>query len=432
MGQVYKTWVPNVSGALSFSMLGTGTYPSPAWRANVGDQFKRYIVSYQKRPLLDAVIPIIAKMTGISGDFVCTCVASCSDNPSDTFDTLTGRLFIFHDLKLWKKHARKAINDAQSLLWDYSQKCEIGLNNQLESYFEGNYQNLSDLLPRLSSYFVDFTVQRNGVTTLTCPDNIADLVSPDAPEFPADSVQKLHIEKIVCSQLFFFLKDLCHNHQHHPPKSDTLVDVHAFLGDDVEWRSKILRVLYRKIIEFKRDSRPESYNSSLGILIYAKAFRGISVKEVQGIEIPPIVQDELLENSIKVGFNNCWHKIQTKELHESSKYSRYTALWTLVLTIALLLSITGYKVSNPDIVLVHFGCVLARHTFPIVSFIIVCYWLKNLRFRGKLNIADNRLIRRVLLILQPLNQTMAAFIVIFIGLLSFTVTLIVLFYLYLR
>jgi hypothetical protein len=45
-----------------------------------------------------------------------------------------------------------------------------------------------------------------------------------APTFPAGE-RGGHIEHILTAQLFFFLRDIGHRHQHHDPNTDTVVDL---------------------------------------------------------------------------------------------------------------------------------------------------------------------------------------------------------------
>jgi len=413
MSRVFKTWVPNVSGALSFSAIGSGCYPTQPVRANVGDQKKRYLVAFQYRNLLDAVIPFLARKKGLMGDFVSACVAVSSDDPLETNDFLEGRLFIFHDPTSWKKLVEPVVIGAQEKLRTFA-ALPTGTAS-LFDHFGDTYSSLLSGLPGLSSFYVDFTLTRSGITCLTIPDDYASRISPSAPEFPFDPLQREHSERIVCSQLFFFLKDLCHNHQHHDPKADTIIDIHPFTGDELQWRAKVLRVLYRKIIEYKRSSRQASFHSSLGILIYAKSLRGITFRELAAETVPPVIQDDLLENAIKAGIQNtCFTSDFEKK---ETNWGFYVTLWTFVLTVAMLLSITEYKVTNPDAILKLLGDILVKHTAPVFAAIYIGYLLKNLRFRGKRDLADYKITRTTLILLQPLNQKVAAFLSFVAGIL---------------
>lgn len=410
MPTVFKAWVPNVSGALSFSTIGSGFYPSQPVRANIGDQSVRYIIAYQERNLLDAVFPFLARFRGLRGKFICLCVAHSSDNPLDSSEDLQGRIFIFHDHDQWERDPKGLVHQSQQKLRRF---VTAGGGASLRNYFSSTHSQLLQQLLAFSDFFVDFTLNRNGVTTLTIPDNYEALISPNAPSFPGTLADRQHVERIVCSQLFFFLKDLAHNHQHHDPKLDTLVDIHPF-HNDIEWRARIIRILYRKVIEYKRNVRPSNYHSSLGMLIYAKSFRGISLKD--GIsQLQPIIQDDLLEDAIKAGLQNTCFLEEGDQNKQKPLVSFFIPIITFILTVGMLLSLTDYKVDNPDPVLGFLGFLLVCYTAPVIGCFFVYYLYSNMRFNGKMDLATNRFSRTSLVILQPLNQTLAAVIPIICG-----------------
>lgn len=412
MPQVFKAWVPNVSGALSFSAIGSGCYPDHPVRANIGDQKIRYLVAYQRRELIDAISPFFARRRGYLGEFVCLCVASSSDDPMDTSDLLQGKLFIFHDLVQWETSVQPLVVSAQEKLREFAGVMTGAA--LLSTSFGPTVSNLHSLLPAFSSFFIDFSLTRSGIASLSIPDDYEAHISPSAPIFPTDTLQRQHAERVVCSQLFFFLKDLCHNHQHHDPKADTIVDIHPANGNDLEWRAKVLRVLYRKIIEFKRNSRGASFHSSLGILLYAKSFRGITFREMKK-ELPPVIQDELLEDAIKAGIQNTCFSVESDTT--KNNLNLYIAILTFLLTVSMLLSLTDYKVKNPHPFLMYLGDFLVQKTALLLGFFGLIYILGNMKFSGKFDLADYKISRNVLIFLQPLDQRVAGNLLIICGIL---------------
>lgn len=417
MSQVFKAWAPNVAGALSFSTAGSGCYPTPPVRANLGDQHVRYIIAYQDRNLLDAVIPMFARIRRLAGDFICLCVGTCSDNPLEPGDQMSGRLFIFHDFDAWKLEPSILVGEAQKKLREFAKTSAP--NGNLSNYFHPTYTNLLNQITSESSFFVDFELTRSGMVTLTIPDDYENKVSSHAPKFPVGQLERQHMERVVCSQLFFFLKDLAHTHQHHDPKLDTLVDIHPFDGNETEWRSKTLRYLYRKVIEYKRNARINNYHSSLGILIYAKSFRSISAKD-NIKDLPPIIQDELLEEAIKAGLQNTCTVIDHSGESPKKQIDFFIAFGTFIITIAMLLSLTKYADGNPrpDAVLKALGDLLVCYTFPTIATSYVFYLVMNMKFNGKIDLFKSRYSRIFLLLLQPLSQFVAAMIPILIGIIA--------------
>ena len=218
----------------------------------------------------------------------------------------------------------------------------------------------------------------------------------------------------MCAHSFsFFLKDLAHNHQHHDPKLDTLVDIHPYI-DEKDWRSRVLRFLYRKIIEYKRNLVTENYHSSLGILIYAKSFRGITDREENIKDLPPFIQDDLLEDAIKAGLQNtCFLDERGKTGTDTINF--FIVAGTFILTIAMLLSLTEYKVKTPDPALTTLADLLVGYTIPLIGSAYVGYMVVE-TLRGKKELS--RRSRTALLILQPFDQITAAMLPFVAGILS--------------
>jgi hypothetical protein len=414
--RIYKTWVPTVSGALSFSTLGSGGHPTRPIRANIGDHRVRYVIAIQKRDLLDSLVKFVAKRI-YSGNFVCVCVGKSSDDPLTQHDVLVGRLAIYHDEKIWKRDYRPFIAEKLDLLRSFPSSQDT--QNSLEKAFEDHFLNVKTFISESSSFFVDFRLNRNGVTTLTVPNH-------NNEYFPSDELERQHMERIVVSQAFFFLKDLSHNHQHHHRSLDTLVDVHLFTGNEIAWRSSILRFLYRKIIECKRDLRPEAYNSSLGILIYAKAFKKITEREIgKNVGILPDTDDDLLGESIRAGFQNSNHKQEQRENRRTNRLILFISGGTLLLTIVLLLTLTTFKIDHTktDGLLVLIGCFLVKHTWIVVGLLFASYAVVTLRFKGKHDLADRYLIRYLVKWLQCFDQRLAGLIAIIIGIIMMLLTI---------
>ena len=84
----------------------------------------------------------------------------------------------------------------------------------------------------------------------------------------------------VYAQLFYFLKDIAHIHQHHRPATDTLSRLYPKLPgeSDLAWINKTLKTLYSKVLEYKRNRHEESYPSTLGLLAYVDVFVKIAKK----------------------------------------------------------------------------------------------------------------------------------------------------------
>jgi len=277
----FKGWIPTVSGRLSFSLFGATTHPTDATTTNISDRDTRYVISYQQRYLLDAVLSrrLASLIFGLTGEFSAVCIGKASNNPAVPSEHMEGFLFLFR--KKWKD--AHGLIEAERLYLQGQQPVATG---KLESIYEHRFGDLALALLTKSIFAARFRLDRDGEATLEIPD--LNSLSDDAPSFP--NSEKEHYLHLVSSQLFFFLKDIAHHHQHHDPHTDTLVDLHQFdEGDDYYWRCETLRGLYRKILEFKRLRSESVCRSARGVLVYARSFKSLSEKKL-GRAIEPELQ----------------------------------------------------------------------------------------------------------------------------------------------
>lgn len=272
--------MPTVGRRLSFSLIGQTTHPTEAITVNVATKHARYIICLQKRYLLDSSFPIFKRQIArhiwaISGDFWCLLLAkcTCTDEKYIAESSLEGSVLIFQEQspKLSQRQIWNRVHDERPT-WDDLQNTIIeaqdslhrfdALNQEtnLEDYYTKNIEPVLEHLFSCYVYKADFALERNGIVRIT---------SVDFDE----SKTSRHTDHIVCSQIFFFLKDIIHRHQHHHPKTDTILDIYN--EDDPSWACEILRALYKKVLTFKRDQTEGIYSSSLGVLAYIKAFKKV-------------------------------------------------------------------------------------------------------------------------------------------------------------
>jgi hypothetical protein len=164
----------------------------------------------------------------------------------------------------------------------------------LENGFGEKYKFLFDKATIGSVYFVDFELLRDGTLTIFSDDE----TYPKKIKF-SESFRK----SVLPKQLYFFMKDICHIHQHHSPSIDTMTNLHKVGNngsteiDDILWRYETLSSFYRMALQYKRTMNLEKFDISLGVLAYAKTFNEIS-KQTVGKEIFPHFQHENLKESI--------------------------------------------------------------------------------------------------------------------------------------
>lgn len=319
---MYSGWIPTVSGRLSFSIIGHANHPTPAITSNVTNGKTRYILSYQRRFLLDPLISTFSKVIPIllrrEGVFWCVCVAQCPDSSGQYVSDLEGTLYIFHGKKNWRGAVEKNVKHLQNIL-DNQFRNTKGSNEEVIKRFE----LLTSFLKTTSSYYCKFTLRRNGVTRLFPPQ--VNEIRAGAPTGHDNE----NTRKAICSQLFYFLKDITHEHQHHNPNTDTLIGIYP-TDDDLAWRVSTLRILYRRIIQFKRTKISKIFYLSLGLLTYVKSFCTISDDE--GKKVPVEWNIDALTESIQIAKQK--HEAEIDETRNSNGF-----------VITFLLSIAGVVIS---------------------------------------------------------------------------------------
>lgn len=326
----YIGWIPTVSRRLSFSLIGQTSHPTEAITSNISTRQARYIVSFQKRDLLDSSIPltnflkkkIVNLLFGISGEFWFVLIAKCTDEKYIASKPLQGEVLIFHERSNKLKTAQYSwqniqdgLERSQGILNAYEDQC---VATDLESYYSQNVEKLVSTLADYAVYSVQFNLQRNGIIEIHAP---------------KDNEFSSHDEHMACSQVFFFLKDIIHRHQHHHPKTDTILDIYK-LGDQT-WACETLRALYKKVLTFKRDKAEGIYSSALGVLAYVKAFKKICTDDLgcQESELVTSRDDDALVQSIQAAQDDL--RFISSQRHRISETIRSSLLSVLGLILTL-------------------------------------------------------------------------------------------------
>lgn len=407
---------------MSYQDIGNVRHSSRPIVANVTNRQYRRIVVYQKRWLLDnpfinlffsRPLPLFVKefmarlFLRVTGTFWILCIAEhqrtippCRgpNDPSQTHP-LCGQLFLF-DRNGWKGKVETAVRETQRLLGDNSDQ------NQRTT------MDLRDLCQEYADAYTDFTLTRNGTVTLTLPE------------------ERFRIQTFapnqVASQLYFFLKDISHEHIHHPPTTDTLTALYPIetmakgTEDDITWRYETLSRLYRNVLRYSRGAHPSSYDNAVGILAYAETFRHISMESLKNCspdgkpwDFFPLLQQNALERSIRANKEARVSRLQ----HDKERRNRAgTFLFSIIGTVigyAGLIRLTkdsmnGVKVDKG---LVTIATYLLENPLRIaVSLFLVYYMYAYLTER--LSIGDRHYIKNLSRLLTPFDyrwQAMVAF-----------------------
>ena len=227
----YKGWIPTVTGRLSFDFFGDSDFPDDAISQNVSDSKIRYTIIYQKRNLSDATLPCKNQAAkwffDFQSTFWCVCLGCSMQHEqlssSDIEPPFSGRLFLFHNKITWKESTLRSIKKAQQKLDSFSSFDAIE-QTDLKEFFRSDYDALCKDLTNSASFCADYNLTRNGILTLSINETLTQ--APHCPKFPSEPTKRKHLYHIVCSQLYFFLRDIGHRHQHHHPSTDTIIDLY--------------------------------------------------------------------------------------------------------------------------------------------------------------------------------------------------------------
>ncbi len=427
----FKGWVPTVTGRLSFSIIGS---EEELYSCNIPAGNSRFIVSASKRSLSDSVLPdfIIRYFFKNKVDFWFLCIASSGDNPVDADDALKGMVYIFDDAGLWRNV--KSFIEKQTSLFK---------NAITDQEIEELYSNLESAsakeLSCKSLFLCDFVLQRNGVIEIKVPDNLGSIISPGAPPLPEnDKLEMIHSR---CSQIFFFLKDMTHIHQHHSPTMDTLVGLYHVEDDDYTWRCETLRVLQRKVLEYKRAISRDSNgvvnnirNSSLGILSYIKSFRKICEYN-KGKKLQPEWNIDYLESSILAAQESQRNILQVKIRAADLSRNIFIGLFGIIFSFVGLGSLMGTftkddtfkKIKPHDFYTETISFILQNPIWVLITILFMVFLIFTQV--NIVNIKNHAWYRNLVRISLLFKQKRAGFFVLFVSLLNI-LTIYFLLYLY--
>jgi hypothetical protein len=275
----YRGWVPTISGRLSFSVFGETSAPTKAIRANVADDAVRFLTVYQFRDTSDALLLARSRLApylfGLDGRLFFVFIAKTTDSPKSKQYFLQGKAFIFHKNKEWKNNILPAIKNFQIHLEEFKYPSQ-----SLSVHAEDRYNQIIHLCCSSCVFHADVKISRTGTTDIKVSFPID--LPESAPKLPSDQSKFEHIAHVLASQIFFFVKDIGHRHQHHDPSTDQIVHLAAYNeADDHSWREKTLYSIYRRVIETKRQPHLATFSDSLGLIAYAEAFACISKEEIE-------------------------------------------------------------------------------------------------------------------------------------------------------
>jgi hypothetical protein len=231
---------------------------------------------YQARRFKDILFPWVMSLLGYTGRFWFALAGISNDVPSES-DVISGSIFIFKSKSQWREKGEpfiRPIIQEVNLRQRFSE--QPNRNNRIMAGIRYSKQRLR----RGADIQLRFVMHRTGEVFFTHPE-FSDATLRDASiEFAKTSGHDF--PKWIVDQAYFFLRDICHRHQHHSPNDDTILISQYRKPDDSGWRRNILYSLHYQIIRAKRSDHGFSAIQAAGILAYAISFRSICEQHIAG------------------------------------------------------------------------------------------------------------------------------------------------------
>ncbi|WP_442580605.1 hypothetical protein ACSBOB_00955 [Mesorhizobium sp. ASY16-5R] len=336
----YRGWIPTVNGRLSFKIIGECRHPSAAQYANLGTASYQYVIALQRRQTTDVLFPrLLSRFFQVSGDFKFVFCARSRRGARSVDDPLIGRIYVMRP----GSEGYLKIDGLFSAWLPVFRTAE----DSPDEYTIANYKIIHDELSALTDFSANAVIHRNGMTTISRVAFSDDEIYDNSERFAA--AEKVNIDAIWADQLYFFLRDISHQHQHHSPDADTMITTYRVEGRTLEWCSRVVYALYFYIINSKRRLEPTEQVRVLGVLAYLSSFKTIAEEQSKRQGLPldiPQFNDQATKDSINA--TKGYLDLKFSERKQNSDKFR-TVLFTVTATLLTLINfVNGFADPNVE------------------------------------------------------------------------------------
>ncbi|WP_090200675.1 hypothetical protein [Yoonia tamlensis] len=144
------------------------------------------------------------------------------------------------------------------------------------------------------------------------------------------------IVRLLANQVFYFLKDMAHTHQHHDPSHDAITELTEHMSDtSIEWAQRTQQSLYRAVIRYKRFRNEKALFRASGILAYARSFEKSHAEDIRKAGQKEFNRDEL-NASLEVSRAEIKHFDQKKLSRTESIRNSFFALFGFIISVTFL------------------------------------------------------------------------------------------------
>lgn len=399
--------MPTVNGRLSFKIIGETRYPAEADYANASTKSHQYVFACQERNLSDVLFSrLLSNLLGVDGRFEFVFCARARRQKSDAM--LIGRIYVSRVRK------KQRINDIPGIANALKgiRTVDFGVGSTLARQL---YLQAHDELEAAADFFADVVLHRNGLV------GISRIRWRDSKEyFNSLSYARstgTDLQHNIADQMFYFLRDISHQHQHHGADADTITSTIHVTNSGITWAADIVFSLYYHIITIKRSSDPINHVRVLGVLAYLRSLKGIisKVEAEKGLSAGiPYFDDDATKESI-TATKNYIELLSTRRRQKSDSFR--TVLFAMTATALTLISfISGFAAPEvkPIPAMQDVANFLRANAYLcfIPLLILLIWWAANMTF------ADKYDFKRDVIRLTLVNRTVSAFLIVALAAIS--------------
>lgn len=261
MSRIFKAWVPNVSGRLSFRKIGDSIQPARCEHVNDAIDGAGTIIAIQIRRLDDSLKLQSIRKYGLRETKHQFVLVGDWKQQSSKYDSseMTGYVAMIP----WSE-SEKYQSLANLAMKEFNDRVD-----KSESIDAINVIHKTELKNRLilSDYFAGFSLSRDGELTLR-------IKKLPKIEYLEPEVQWKKREHELAGEFYFYIRDIAHAHRHHSASNDKILDViRVGSADDQTWIKKVFADIRRHCINMSRSSTFSDYGNPSGFLAYAESFK---------------------------------------------------------------------------------------------------------------------------------------------------------------
>ena len=327
----FSSWVPTVTGKLSYTILGRTDWPRRCIYVNqIQSPEHCYAIFLQERFTHDFLLPFLGLsdrtknfLFGLSffgwrkptiGRHYFVCIVDKGENFENdgeikNLDKLCGTI-----------HVVPATPNGKGIFNKLKQTISNLSQTKLS---KETIEALRTMVIDESPLNVSFSLRRNGEfklnqTDITNVKQFGMIGNKEADRYSA--------------QMYYFFRDIVHNHQHHEAANDLIVNLHPDEGND--WKDKVYFDLFRRVIAFKRIRTDFHITNATGILAYASTFKKMFK--------PPSSGGDYYEKETIQSLETAKYELQLKQLRRSNFVATFQAwLFGLLASLFGFIAISG-------------------------------------------------------------------------------------------